>query len=67
MTLDPRGYAMILILNVTLPIKTFQPFSHILPVEAFRDPKGNLIASSHYEVQSMSPQEVQLNIQFKVW
>ena len=63
MTLDPRGYAMILILNVTLPIKTFQLVSHILPAEAFHDPKGILIVSSHYEMQSMPPQEVQLNIQ----
>jgi hypothetical protein len=37
--------------------------SDTLPVEAFRDPKGILIASSHYEVQLLPAQEVQLNIQ----
>jgi hypothetical protein len=34
-----------------------------LPAEAFHDPKGILIASSHYEVQQLPRQEVQLNIQ----
>lgn len=43
--------------------KQIQFVSRILPAEAFHDPKGTLTVSSHYGVQSLTPQEVQLNIQ----